>query len=241
MGLETVELVMEVEEQFDIRISDAEAETVRTVGDLHALVCRLLMLEEPGKCLTRPMFYRIRRAFAHVAQVEARRFRPNVNVEHLLANPARRRKAWRELGGYLKLQLPSLEIHPVAAGMAGAFTFLSFASAFFGWTLAFTLDAELALPIWLGTAVGSGASALLIRLAARPFAATVPAECETVAGLTRYAVLRDPKQPAARARDVWSPTAVLEALRKIISKTLGVRPELIRPDADFFDDLGVLG
>ena len=38
MGLDTVELVMAVEEHFEITIPDATAETLVTVGALHAFV-----------------------------------------------------------------------------------------------------------------------------------------------------------------------------------------------------------
>jgi acyl carrier protein len=38
MGLDTVELVMAVEEEFDLEIPDATAEKIFTVGDLHTFV-----------------------------------------------------------------------------------------------------------------------------------------------------------------------------------------------------------
>ncbi len=41
MGLDTVELVLEVEKQFDVLIPDERAATTETVGQLAALVCEL--------------------------------------------------------------------------------------------------------------------------------------------------------------------------------------------------------
>jgi acyl carrier protein len=38
MGFDTVELVMEVEDEFDVLLSDAECGNVRNVGDLAVLV-----------------------------------------------------------------------------------------------------------------------------------------------------------------------------------------------------------
>jgi acyl carrier protein len=42
MGLDTVELIMAVEEDFGIEIENRDAEKVVTVGDLHQLVCEKL-------------------------------------------------------------------------------------------------------------------------------------------------------------------------------------------------------
>ena len=55
MGLDTVELVMRIEETFDITIPDAEAEKILTVGELYRYVlARVPVAEgEPTRCLRR--------------------------------------------------------------------------------------------------------------------------------------------------------------------------------------------
>lgn len=40
MGLDAVEIVLRTEELFGVTIEDAEAATVRTVGDFYTLICR---------------------------------------------------------------------------------------------------------------------------------------------------------------------------------------------------------
>jgi acyl carrier protein len=42
MGLQLVELVMAVEEEFAFEISDADAEKTERVGDMHALILKTL-------------------------------------------------------------------------------------------------------------------------------------------------------------------------------------------------------
>ena len=42
MGLDSVELVMAIEKQFDLEIPDAEARTMLTVGDMYDFVYRTL-------------------------------------------------------------------------------------------------------------------------------------------------------------------------------------------------------
>lgn len=44
MGLDTVELVVAVEEKFQITISDEEAQDMRTVGDMYQCVMGKLMI-----------------------------------------------------------------------------------------------------------------------------------------------------------------------------------------------------
>ena len=48
VGLDTVELILSVEESFEIEISNGAAEKIQTVGDLHEFVLSELMrLERP--------------------------------------------------------------------------------------------------------------------------------------------------------------------------------------------------
>jgi acyl carrier protein len=47
MGLDSVELVMGVEEEFGIQIPDAEAEKFQNVGDMLAFVVREVQAREP--------------------------------------------------------------------------------------------------------------------------------------------------------------------------------------------------
>ena len=46
MGLESVELMMDVEDRFEIAIPDSEMEQIQTVGDLHL---SLIHISEPTR------------------------------------------------------------------------------------------------------------------------------------------------------------------------------------------------
>jgi hypothetical protein len=61
MGLELVELVMDVEETFGISLPDARASEMRTVGDLYDCIVEILGREEEGDSLTNDVFERLRK------------------------------------------------------------------------------------------------------------------------------------------------------------------------------------
>lgn len=46
MGLDSVELLIEIENEFQIEISNIEAENIATVGDFHKIISRKIDLEE---------------------------------------------------------------------------------------------------------------------------------------------------------------------------------------------------
>src|SRR5262245_25707207 len=134
MGLDTVELVIEVEEEFNIKINDRDAEKVLTVGQLHDYIVERLPLNSPWKitpagelalaepCLTAAAFYRLRRAFAEVSGHAHSAIRPATPIHERI--PAwGRRKLWKRARQKLGLKLPgigySTRTQVVIASIAG--------------------------------------------------------------------------------------------------------------------------
>jgi len=114
MGLDIVELVMEVEEEFGILIPDADYEQISTVGDMHDYICLKLPVDKPRpssgstRCLSSAAFLRLRRSLMSVCGVERDRVRLEASLSDLLPKQHRREK-WRRLRDDLKLWLPDLE------------------------------------------------------------------------------------------------------------------------------------
>lgn len=108
MGLEMVEVVMELEDEFRISIRDEDLADVRTVGDLHDLIVAKLGLRElDSVCITSHIFYALRRALTEVTGLPRDRITPATEVDELL--PARQRprlwRLWRSRSG---IRLPRL-------------------------------------------------------------------------------------------------------------------------------------
>lgn len=60
MGLDSVEMIIEVENSFGFTIKNEDAERVRTVGELYQLVLRNLTGMPNPRCKTQHLFYRLR-------------------------------------------------------------------------------------------------------------------------------------------------------------------------------------
>jgi acyl carrier protein len=73
MGLDLVELAMDVETQFRLSISPADGAAISTAGDLHRYVCQNIQ-NGPIRCVSQQAFYALRRVLqrAGVARSEVR-------------------------------------------------------------------------------------------------------------------------------------------------------------------------
>lgn len=109
MGLDTVELIMRVEEEFDITIEDAEAEYCVTPGTMCALIERKLGIIEANKrsfCPTSRAFYRVRRELV-ACGIERAHIKPQAQLNAVLPL-AGRDKMWRQLEQGLAMPLPPI-------------------------------------------------------------------------------------------------------------------------------------
>ena len=94
--LALVELMMGVEETFGLTISDCDAESIETPGDLERCLIARLPPAAASPCLTARAFYRIRRAIAETLPPTPERIRPQTPWRDVL--PAGARSAsWRAI------------------------------------------------------------------------------------------------------------------------------------------------
>ncbi|WP_378172566.1 phosphopantetheine-binding protein [Aquimarina sp. SS2-1] len=106
MGLDSVELVMSVEDKFGIRIPDAECERIYTIQDFADKVFEMISINPTDKCLTQIVFYRIRRALISLTSIE-KKIRPDMKISELFTQTELKEK-WSQLKTELGLELPEL-------------------------------------------------------------------------------------------------------------------------------------
>jgi hypothetical protein len=89
MGLDIVELMMDIEERFGIRLSDDRAERMRTVSDLYVYLLARTHRIAPVPCPTSRAFYHLRRTLIGELGVDRARVRPSARLRDLLPAEAR--------------------------------------------------------------------------------------------------------------------------------------------------------
>ncbi len=230
MGLETVELVMEIEQRFDIKLSDAEFSRVRTVGELASLVVsRIPRLNDT--CPTSRSFYRIRRVLVQHSGLERRQIRPTTRL--ITVFPANSRKLWRTLST-LDPTFPSLQ---PSRHLDDGMLLLSAATVLAGVPISayswITLGPVAGV---LMAAMCCGIVALFARVP-NTVGLCFPSGMQTVGDLARACTpLSLPAELPTHAQVPRE--AVLLEVRRITAEQFGLPLEKVRADSDFVRDLG---
>ena len=230
MGLDTVELVMDVEESFGIEIPDDSAQEIVTVGDLFEFIKSQTELAPAGTCLTAATFYDIRRAF-QISGINER-FGPSTRLGEIAPNN-QRRSFWIKLSQAANLKFPNL-VRP--SWMVGLNIVLTFAASLLtalivsgqdlnGTIFAMTLIAYLVLFGWM--------TALLTK----PFATRFATNFCTFRGLSER-VLALNASAQQNKHGPMGPNDIWVILRELIVNQLGVDPDEVTPTASFVKDLG---
>ena len=237
MGLDSVEIVMEVEEKFGIELSDEEATSVRTVGDLYGvLIVKGVALPMDAPCHSRRVFGLVRDVVRRHAEDAPRRLRPATSLSDCLGQQTTK-EFWSRLRRDTSWDLPEL-VRPAVletvigatAVTAGALTWvvLSFQpSGLWGWGVA--------LGAFGGYAVGLIVHTILQALT-RPACRELPVR--DLRELTSRVLHRNHE---ALADVLHRPvlTDEWQKIRAILSEQLGITPLDIYPESRLVEDLGM--
>jgi acyl carrier protein len=238
MGLDAVEIVMEVEEAFGIQIPDNVAQQIETVGQLHKYVVQQTRgpKRQPGDdvpartdiCLTAATFYLLRRELCEQLGLDRRHVRPRVPLETLLPHGGRRHR-WSKLARALNLRFPAL-VRPrwlvavnTALGLAASFAATDWA----GWPLAYLVG-----PVVLAATGG------LIWCFTLPLASGFSSQLITIGDLCNVLLAHNYRMLVAIYCQP-SPTDVFQTIKTILVEQLGVHPALVTKDASLVKDLGM--
>lgn len=224
MGLDGVELVMTVEEEFQIAISDSEASDCTTVRKLVELVHSRLRHNSKDPCPSQHSFYLARQKLINLLHVQRNEIKPDTNLEEII--PRKNRKnLWKKVtsamseGEFFRGRLDRPKW--MAYSSFPAFLLLPCAILKFWYDFPFTLAFILSLPVYVVLEWGTR----------RLFSIEFPDGMSQVKDLIKLVKSLDSK--------TWTEEEVFVKIRTMTAEQLGVDELLVTLDARFVDDLGL--
>jgi acyl carrier protein len=224
MGLDGVELVMAVEEEFKIAIPDSDAFEADTVGKLvDAVHSRLRQnVEEP--CPSQQGFYLLRKELMTELGLARSAVKPDSELDNLIPK-AGRRHLWRDF------------VHSVTGGENISTALVRPRPLNWAVVLVLPCVAFLATLKWVPGSLfwlGFFPALAVLFLADRvttPFKTCFPSKFSRVRDLVPFVRTLDSK--------VWSRDEVFQKIREITVEILGVKPEQVKMESHWVNDLGV--
>ena len=224
MGLDGVELVMAIEEEFKIAISDAEASEADTVGKVVNLVHARLRQNADEACPSQHGFYMIRKQLMEQVRLPRSAVQPDSRLEDLIPN-AGRRTVWRNLIQTLT-GASNTSAALVRPKWLNRIVTLLLPVVAFGLTLNWV---PLSL-FWLGFFPALFVAYLGDKMTS-PWKTQFPSAYARVKDLIPFVKTLDSR--------VWSKDEVFAKVRQISVEILGVKPEQVKLESHWVDDLGV--
>lgn len=230
MGLDIVELVMAVEDEFGVRFVDSEYQEMTTVGKMHEAILKQLA-ERPqtvSGCPSMKAFLRLRSHLVDAGLIRRSGFRPSIHLD--TAIPRRyRRRLWPRLESATRLRLPRLH-RPLWLTIALMCGVGSITVAIMGAALPGDSMVIFCTPFLIGIL------ALAALLVSEPFATHLPDGCVTVGHLVKEAVRVNHSQLMA-VREEVNPDDVWNRLHAIVVEQLCVRPDEVTRETRWIEDL----
>ena len=154
-----VDVVEAIESAFEITISNEEAESTITMGDLFDLIVRKLNIDESPRqvCLTAVTFYRLRQALSRCGYSDGLTPHSDLNV---LFRRSSTRRVWKLLASESNLELPYLGYARVSLVALSVLLFISVSCA---------LILHSFYPVGVGLVLALGLSFVLPQSVQRPY------------------------------------------------------------------------
>jgi len=237
MGLDVAEIVMTVENEFQIQIHDEALSHVHTVGDMSAYVAQAVGDSTSRECPSLRVFLTLRRAMLQVLDVTRSDLRPSTPLTSIPRNL--RAKLWVCVADRTGYALPAL-------GLPWTITLLDVAIrllVILG-VLPLIVLAVVELPLIIAMLAGTVGITLLFVVAVSDYdlwrrwslATEFPGNCHNIGDLVRR-VTRLEAIREFRASNQPDSVDIYLRVKRIVSEHLNVPAENITPQSRFIEDL----
>jgi acyl carrier protein len=231
MGLDGVELVMEVEDRFRVKLPDGECSTVRTVADLAALVISQLP-RATGICPTARAFFEVRKAIIAESRLERRTLRPDAMLASVFPRNGRRAR-WKQIERRVPL-VPAL-----VATESARRSIAAIGVALLGlWVVSSILMLVQLGMLGFAVSVGILFAGIAMFIRAKLFFATeFPSGCTTLGDLARK--ISPQSLPFAAGERLLAEQRILDQVQAITAEQFGLPRDQVKPESRFVEDLGM--
>lgn len=228
MGLDAVEIVMDVEDHFGITIQNAESEHVRTVGDLVALIHDRVSIAHETYCPTLPAFLKLRTAVRNATADSTFRIRPRQRIAEQLT-VQQRRELWKHLSELLGAPPRDLRRPKILRRILGTSIVALLGAALLA---AIAIDMRI-FPVTVALAAFC---IFVLHIVTAPLRIVPPDEWVTFGDVAAKIV---GVSSATKKLHLRTTDDILAELRPLIVDVLGVDGEEVVSGARFVEDLGV--
>jgi acyl carrier protein len=242
MGLEGVEIVMALEERFDIAIEDAEAEKTVTPGLLIELIMSKVGRTNDATCLTQRAFHRLRAALMRQFGLKRNQIRPETPLADLFPHPERKQRLRQTLADLgvkkdLALVLPGWLEKFLPTGFLGGTAAMMLYAAWHNRTFSnVVVNYVLSSPV-LAAVIYAVLFLLIFFRLTRGLRREFSPAIQNIGELARWIMAYAPEavQPP---QGQWSREQVAEIVKEIVIEELSCAKQY-REDAHFVKDLGM--
>lgn len=232
MGLDGIELIIEVENTFGIEIKDKEAETIATVGDFYEVVWNKIKDKESNKCASALIFYRFRKLIVDNCKISKADFLLDKNLNDLIPENGRK-ETWKDLQSKFEFKLPNLKLPSflqlVLAILVFLLIFCSLIFSIFAVTI-FNFSGQIFLLPVIGIAI-----MLIIDIVFKPFKTRISKH--TIRDFIEEVLTINYKEIQLKFGS--NRTEMEKVMNNLICDKLGVKIEELNPKAHFVNDLGL--
>ena len=226
MGLDIVELVLTVEEEFDISLPDTDMEDIRTPRDLATYIYKRYQEYDKTKCSSQVGFYKIRRIMMEEFGFKRHQLYPDTKLQELFGKDIRNK--WKKLNSILdsKLNYPSLRFTDIGANIVLILS-LVFSIGFFYFYTKYSIEGILKVIL-----VFIFSYVILYYMLSPFFATIVPKQYQKLSSLIKFT------GESSKIDKYKSFNDILEKVIEIRITQLNLSPDEISPDSRYVEDLG---
>jgi acyl carrier protein len=241
LGLDAINLILTIEDVFDVKITEDEAGLFPTVGGLHDLVWKKYIDTPTELSAKRRAYDLLCRELGSQSNIGQKLLTPDSQTSIIFPKKGRRNR-WKRFSKNAGLKLPKLELSRTTAILMLSICILlgitvsackiytyrnsinmgirEIISVLFG----FVFSVLIAMTSYL---------ILLFVLLRTPLAGKIPEGCNTLDGLAQLILANNPKKFRPFTQDdIWI------IIKGVLVENYGFKPEEIKPESRFIEDLG---